>query len=165
MLGEPLKERGEVAASELPFEGMGSGLVVILEAEQRVVEFVERGEVARRKELALDDREVDLDLVEPTGMDGQMYCDGVVIGVFEPLGEGGGVVGGAIVDDPEDAISGRIWFLGHHPVHQFAEGEDPGSLIYTPKDVTGLDIQRSQIRHRISRERLSIPRKRGLEKT
>jgi hypothetical protein len=31
-----------------------------------------RTEVVRRKNLALDDREVDLDLVQPTRMDGQM---------------------------------------------------------------------------------------------
>jgi hypothetical protein len=48
MSGEALKQSREIASSELPFEGAGSGLVVILEPEQRALEFVRRGKVAGR---------------------------------------------------------------------------------------------------------------------
>ena len=44
-------------------------IVVLLEAKQTVLDISERGEVVWGQRFALDDREVDLDLVEPTGVD------------------------------------------------------------------------------------------------
>jgi hypothetical protein len=42
--------------------------MALLEAEQLLVQIGEGREVVGREELALDDREVDLDLIEPAGM-------------------------------------------------------------------------------------------------
>ncbi len=55
MLSESLEQGSEIASSELPLKGARSGLVVILEAKQRVLEGVERDEVTGREQLALDD--------------------------------------------------------------------------------------------------------------
>jgi hypothetical protein len=54
----------EVGASEFPLEGLGDGLVVLLEAKQTVLNISERGEVVWGQSFPLDDGEVDLDLVE-----------------------------------------------------------------------------------------------------
>jgi len=40
-----------------------------LEGKQALLQVIERAEVVGREDLALNDGEVDLDLVEPTGMD------------------------------------------------------------------------------------------------
>ena len=45
-------------------------LVAAAEGEERVLEGAEIGEVVGLEHLALDDREVDLALVEPAGVDG-----------------------------------------------------------------------------------------------
>ena len=102
MSGKALKQSGEIASSELPFEGVSRGLVVILEPEQRGLEFVQRRKVAGCKHLALYDREVDFDLVEPTGMDGRVD-EGDGWPLRTDPGDGAlSAMGGSIVDDPED---------------------------------------------------------------
>jgi hypothetical protein len=58
----------KVAAREGPLEGFGGFLIALLEAHDLAFESGRRGEVVGVEDLALDDREIDLDLVEPTGM-------------------------------------------------------------------------------------------------
>ena len=75
LVGESFHELGEVAAGELPLEGFGGEFVAAFEVHQPLFDFGEVGEVVGGEHLALDDREVDLDLVEPlacTGRDTRM---------------------------------------------------------------------------------------------
>jgi hypothetical protein len=58
----------QVAARERPFEGLGGLLVSLLEARQVAFEGAKLREVVWCQNLTLDDREADLDLVEPTGV-------------------------------------------------------------------------------------------------
>ena len=62
--GQPLHQRGEVVAGELPVEGLGDLAPVVLEGVERAREGGEVWEVVGLEHLPLDDREVDLDLVE-----------------------------------------------------------------------------------------------------
>ena len=59
----------EVGAGELPLERLGDLLVAAAEREELLFERVEVGEVVGGQDFALDDREVDLGLVEPAGVD------------------------------------------------------------------------------------------------
>ncbi len=59
----------QVGAGESPLKGSGGLLVVVLEGEQTLLEFGQGGEIIGSEDLALNDGEVDLDLIEPTGMD------------------------------------------------------------------------------------------------
>ena len=59
----------QVSAGESPLKGSGGLLVVVLEGEQTLLEFEQGGEIIGSEDLALNDGEVDLDLIEPTGMD------------------------------------------------------------------------------------------------
>jgi hypothetical protein len=63
----------EVAAGERPVERRGSGGEFGLEAEDAAGEVVDVVEVAGRERLALEDREGDLDLVEPRGVPGSRW--------------------------------------------------------------------------------------------
>ena len=67
----------EVVSGEGRFERSGDLPVVVAEAEQPLAERVERVEVVGCQRLALDDREVQLDLVEPGGVDRQVDQAGV----------------------------------------------------------------------------------------
>jgi hypothetical protein len=60
--GQDLVEAG---AGESPVEGPGLGVGVALEGEDLLGEVVRVAEVIGSQELALDDGEVDLDLVQP----------------------------------------------------------------------------------------------------
>lgn len=78
MLGDALNELDEVAAGELPLEGLGDGFVVALEVAQPLFDLGEVGEVVGGEDLSLDGGEVDLrDLVQPAGMDGKRDEGGV----------------------------------------------------------------------------------------
>jgi hypothetical protein len=58
-----------VAARESPLEGFCRVDVVFLEAKEPLADRGERREVIRREDLALNNGEIDLDLIEPAGMD------------------------------------------------------------------------------------------------
>ena len=82
---EPRKEIPEILACELLLEGSGDFLVMGLEAEDPGFGRLEGGTVVGRPGLSLEDGEVDLDLVEPAGVDGQVDQAQVGPAALEPL--------------------------------------------------------------------------------
>src|SRR6059036_3239135 len=58
------EQRGEIAAREGPLERLRRVDVVFLEAKKPLTDSTERTEVIRREDLALDDGEIDLNLIE-----------------------------------------------------------------------------------------------------
>jgi hypothetical protein len=96
---QAFKESGEVGPGELPLERLGEDLVAGLEGQDPGGELLERGGIGRREDLALEDAEVDLDLVEPAGVDREM--DGHEPRVrFDETSDGGpAAVRAAVVED------------------------------------------------------------------
>ena len=68
MGAESREESPKVLTRELPLEGTGSRLPVILKIEEALSQSVEIGKVIGREHLALNNREVDLDLIKPTSV-------------------------------------------------------------------------------------------------
>ena len=62
MLGETSEEPVEITAGELPGERLGDALVALLKGDEAFAQDLEIGEVVRSEDLALNHREVDLDL-------------------------------------------------------------------------------------------------------
>jgi hypothetical protein len=104
--GEAGEQCGEFVSGEAPVERLGDLVPVVLEGVEGVGELAEVGEVVRLEQLALDDRVVDLDLVEPAGVDWQVDEDQVAPAGLEPRDRFCAAVGGAVVDDPEDTAGG-----------------------------------------------------------
>jgi hypothetical protein len=69
LVAESFEELGEVGSGELPLEWRGGGFVAALEGEQTGLDVSEVREVVGGEDFALHDGEVDLDLVEPGGVD------------------------------------------------------------------------------------------------
>jgi hypothetical protein len=67
-------ESVQVGAGEAPVERHGGLLVAALEAKQPLLDLDQVGEVVGGQDLALDDGEADLDLVEPGGVDAPADC-------------------------------------------------------------------------------------------
>ena len=67
---DAVEEVLEFASSELPVEGSGDGVVPGLERGQPFADLIEVGEVVGGYDLALDDGEVDLGLVQPGSVHG-----------------------------------------------------------------------------------------------
>src|SRR5229473_4569025 len=71
--GELVEELGKILTGELPFKGPSRGFPIVLKVEEALREGVEIGKIVGRENLPLDNREIDFDLVEPTGMNGGMH--------------------------------------------------------------------------------------------
>ena len=128
----------KIFAGKGPLEGRCTAFVVGLEGEESLLEFGQRREVVRGKDFSLNDGEVDLDLVEPTGVDRGVDKNGVgpygaeMIGGFLPT------MSGTIVHNPEDPMGSFVGRLAHHlinePIHRsnavlyFAAAEDLGAM-------------------------------------
>ena len=69
MIVKTVEKFVQVGAGEGPLKGSGGLLVVVLEGEQTLLEFGEEGEVIGSEDLALNDGEIDFDLIEPAGLD------------------------------------------------------------------------------------------------
>ena len=62
------QERVQVAAGESPLERRSRLLVMALESQEALFEFDQRGEVVWCEDFSLNDGEIDLNLIEPTGV-------------------------------------------------------------------------------------------------
>ena len=103
----------KIAAREGPFERFRGSLIAVLESGQAPPERAEVWKIAWREQLALDDGEVNLDLVQPTGMDWRMNQNGIGPFDSEAVGRPRPAMGGAIVRDKEHAVRGTIRFFSH----------------------------------------------------
>src|SRR5215210_1966872 len=145
MLGEASEEPIEITASELPGEGSGRLLVTLLEGDEAFGQSVEVGEVVGGQNLALEHREVDLDLIEPGGMNRKVQEPQIRPGALQALDGGFTSMGGAVVHDPEHAISGGVVFLSHHLLNQRAEGLDAVLRLATTEKLSPVHVPGGQV--------------------
>src|SRR6266496_2597785 len=103
------------------------------------------GKVIWCQHLALDDGEVDFDLIEPTGVDRRMDQNNTGIDVTQPLGSGCAAMRRAVIHDPEQAFAGPIRFLSQHLLDQPAKWSDAGLRFTAPYDVPPAHIPCGQI--------------------
>ena len=101
---------------------------------QPLFEGVEGREVVGCRGLALKDGEVDLHLIQPTGMHRRVdRNDGRPL-LPDTIDTGLAAVGGAVVHGPEHPTSGAIGFLRHHVLQEAAEWCDAGLVFAKPMD-------------------------------
>src|SRR5713101_263017 len=146
MAVDACEEGNEVGTGELPLERRSNLLVVFLEPKESVFELRQRGEVVRGEHLALDDGEIDFDLVEPAGMNGTVNGNDVAVGSLQTTHAGATAMGRAVVHDPEDPASGFVGWLAHHVGHQFLEGDDAGGRFAAAEELHAVNVHRGQVR-------------------
>jgi len=139
-LRESFEQGIEIAAGKGPFEGLGGLLITLLESHQLVLKRAEAGKVVGREELALDDGEIDLDLVEPTGVNRGVDEDDVGPFGAQPSGGALATVRRAIVDNPEYAPRGAVGLLAHDLSDQTFEGGDAGLALAAAEQLGAMDI-------------------------
>ncbi len=135
----------EIGPGEVPDEGPGDALVVLLEGQQSHLDLREGREVVGREHLAPHDREVDLDLVEPTGMDRAVHGHEGRIGRLEPADAGGTAMRGAVVQDPEDAVGVVVRGLGHDLGDEALERRDAGRGLAAAEELGAMDVPGGQV--------------------
>ena len=84
-LVEAVEQCGEVGAGEVPDERLGDLVVAVLEVVERSRDRGGVEEVVGVEQLALDDRVVDLGLVEPAAVDGGVDEDQVAPAALEAV--------------------------------------------------------------------------------
>jgi hypothetical protein len=132
-------------ASDLPGKGLGDLLVTLLEGEQTFGQNVEVSQVVRSEYLALDHREVDLDLVEPGGVHRKM--DEFQVGplALQTLQRGLLTVRRAVVYHPEDPIRRGVGCLSHHLLDKAVEGFDPVFSLAATEEPGAVDVPGGQV--------------------
>ena len=113
-----------------------------------MLESPHRGEIAGSEYLALHDREVDLDLVEPTRMNGCVYGDNRWPLTQEAGRAGRSSMGRAVVHDPEHAFRGPIGFPGHDLLHEAFKRNDPCSPRADAKHLRTSNVPGREVRPR-----------------
>ena len=67
-----MQQAREVLSGEFPLEGLGDLFIVFLKVENPLCQGGKGREVIGREQFSLEDGEIDFDLVQPAGMDGEM---------------------------------------------------------------------------------------------
>ena len=129
-------ERMKVPTREGPLEWLGGLLVAILESHQNPLKFCQIGKVGWSEELAFDDGEIDLNLVEPTGVDRCMDQDGVAPFGSKADDGAGTTVRRAVVGDEKHATRTTIRLPAHDLGDQALERRDT-SLAFTAAEQFG----------------------------
>src|SRR5437870_3103642 len=102
-------------------------------------------EVVWREHLSLNDREVDLDLIEPTGMDGAVDHADVSVTTLQASDTPLASVSGTVVHDPKHPSSGTIGFLAHGLGHQAVKGIDTAGGLASAKELGCMYVQSGQV--------------------
>jgi len=139
------EEVGKILTGELPFEGARRGLPVILKIQEAFGDSVETGEVVGCQNLALDDGEIDFDLIEPTGMNRGMHEREARIAVAQTRDGSVATVRRTVIHDPEDAPGIVIRRSGHHLFNEPVKGGDAILRFTAAKDAGSVDVQGGDI--------------------
>ena len=65
----------KVVPREFPLKWRSNVLIVLLEADESILDFLKRVEVVGRERFAFNDGEVDFDLIEPARVDRSVHGD------------------------------------------------------------------------------------------
>src|SRR5215510_1055276 len=103
------------------------------------------GKVIRGQDLALDDGEVDFDLLKPTGVDWCMDQNDTRIDLTQPLLRGGTAMRRTVVHDPKQPFPRPIGFLGQHLLDQPAKGCNTGPRFTPAYDIAPAYVPGGQI--------------------
>src|SRR5215813_6520939 len=103
------------------------------------------GKVIRGQDLALDEGEVDFDLIKPTGMDWGMDQNDTRIDLPQPLLRGGTAMRRAVVYHPKQPFPRPIGFLCQHLLDQLAKGFNTRPRFTPAHDISPAYVPGGQI--------------------
>src|SRR6516165_9076836 len=106
------------------------------------------GKVVRGEYLPLHQREIDLDLVEPTRMHWSMKQDEVGVSLGQPSDCGLSSVRRAVVHHPEDAFRGTVGLTAHDLRNQPPKRLDSGSWLATAHHNAASDVPCREVLNR-----------------
>src|SRR5215208_489535 len=148
MLGETREEPVEITAGELPGERLGDSLVAFLKGDEAFAQNLEIRQVVRSEDLALNHREVDLDLVEPGGMSGKVDEPQVGPRSLKAFHRSLAPMRRAVVHYPEHPLGGGVGLLSHHLIDQPTEGLNAVLRFPAPEELRPMHVPGCQVSQR-----------------
>src|SRR5713101_5184292 len=144
-LVETSHEGVELLAVELPMEGMWMSVVKLREMLKPLFDLRQRAEGVRCEDLALNDRKIDFNLIEPTRMHRRMHQDGIGVFLLQTLHGTLTTMRRAIIHNPKHPLGMTIRLLLHHLIDQTPKRCYPCFGFTTPQHDAATDIPGRQI--------------------
>src|SRR6185312_540471 len=119
--------------------------IASLEGRQTTFEGRQVGEVARCEQLALDNGEIDLNLVEPAGVDRRVDQDDIRPSGSQSRGGSRAAMGGTVVRDEEHTPRRTIRFLSHDLSDKALERRDAVLVLAAAEQPGAMHVPGSQI--------------------
>ena len=142
------QQGSKLVTIELPRKGLRMLVAQVLVKRQPHPNGIQVGKIVRRQHLALNDREVDLHLVEPTGVDRRMHQDDARIDFHQTVASRFAAVGRAIIYNPEQPLRRAVGLLREDLDYQSTKRFDAGRCFATSHDVSTTNIPGRQILQR-----------------
>jgi hypothetical protein len=139
------EECSEVSTGELSLKGAGGGFPVLSKIQEAFGDAIEMGKVIACKNLPLDDGELDIDLVEPTGMIRGLHQCQAGVEMVKALDGPAATIRRVIIHDPEDAAGLVIRWSGHHLLDEPVKRGDTILGFTAAKDAGPVDDQGGDI--------------------
>jgi len=135
----------KVLASELPFERFGDRFVIAVEFQQSVGDGGKVREIIRGEDLALNNGDIDLDLVELTGMKRAVDQYQAGIPLLLSCHGTGAPMSRTVIHDPEDMPGLGVRGPRHDLVHQSIKGSNPVLGFAATENSSLMDIERGEV--------------------
>src|SRR5713101_2614354 len=142
---EAIEKLHQLGTSKLPLKGVGLAVGEYFVEAQPLCDFPKTDKVVGREHLALPDGEVELHLVEPTGMDRRVHPNQIGIGGGQPADRRRPSVRRAVIDHPEDARRSVVGLSPHHLSDQAAKRLNAGRGFTAAHDEPAQDIPGRQV--------------------
>ena len=120
-------------------------LVVELKGKEALLEIRQGSEVIRGEDLSLNDRKVNLNLIEPTRVGWSVDEDGVRPLGAETVGSFLTPMSGAVVHDPEAAPCGLVGLLAHDFADEAIHRRDAILELASTEDLGAMDVPSGQV--------------------
>ena len=135
----------QVLPGEIPVKWLGGSHEELPEGADAICNLLEVGKVIGGQCLSLQDREIDLDLVEPTGVNRQWHGGRVGKLVMEPVGKGSRAMRTALIDDPKHPPSRLIRFPSHDLRDKPIKGSFTRGCLDASHDLRAMNIPSGQV--------------------
>ena len=143
--GDLGQEGMKIAACEGPLKRRGGPLVMALESKKMLFEIGQRGEIIRREDFSLDNREIDFNLIEPTGVNRRVDEDYIRPFIAQTLDGFLTSMSGTVVHDPKDTASGFIGLQAHDFADESVDRSDAALDLAATEDLGAMNIPGCQV--------------------
>src|SRR5208337_2789456 len=138
----------QVLSSELPRKRPWSSVAQLFVQRQTQTDRVQSREIVRREHLPLDDRKVNLHLVQPTRMHGRVDQDDPFVAPTHPLHRRLTTMRRTIIHDIKQPLRIAVRLLLQNLIHQSAKRLDPRLRLATPQNYPAMYVPCCQVLQR-----------------